>query len=101
LDSTVLAFISAFVAALLALLSFFATRLVKGRDGFEKQTQKEFSDIKLSIAELDKRLAVMAKDLEHVATLAPVLTDLVERVSKMKSDLEHGFKRLRDLEDAA
>ena len=65
-------------------------RLINNRDKSEKSFNK-------SIIEIDKRVALMSKDIEHAINLSKAVSDLSERVSKLHYDVNFCFKHFREL----
>jgi len=80
------------------IILFIWARAIRGRDEFEKQTREEFRSIKDLITDLDKTISLMAKDVDHAVGLSGTISEMNERVSKLKYDIDNFFDRLRTFE---
>lgn len=80
------------------LLLFFLYRTIKGRDAFERSVTKELERIKETLNGLDKAIALLAKDMSHATNLGKSVSDLNDRVSKLKIDVDAYYSRLREFE---
>jgi len=79
-----------------AIVGFLLSRMVKNRDDFEKGFEKTLSNLNRSVADFNRKLTVVEKDLEYAHLITKTVSDMVERTSKNQHDLNNLYAKLRD-----